>query len=242
MKSISVSTDVFARIWALREPKEDTEDSILRRILGCPPLENAPVLAAPQNSNAGFYDARHRTTFSEGFEIFRTYLGTEYRARASCGRWVLDHGSEYGSLNELSRAIGAKTENAWINWFFKDEFGRRRPVSDLRDAETVAARRKGNETSMSEATFQVDLTGDNTWRDDVRIGLEKLGGRSSLHRIYETVRKIRKAAGRSVPVSLDATIRRTLEDHSSDSDNYRGGLDLFCMPEGKGAGVWALRT
>jgi hypothetical protein len=58
--------------------------------------------------------------------------------------------------------------------------------------------------------------------------------------IYREVRKIRRAMGRSVPASLEATVRKTLEDNSSDSDNYRG-LDMFYMPHGKGAGVWGLR-
>jgi hypothetical protein len=39
---------------------------------------------------------------------------------------------------------------------------------------------------------------------------------------------------------MEATVRRTLEDNCSDSDNFRG-VDIFCMPEGKGAGIWALR-
>jgi hypothetical protein len=84
------------------------------------------------------------------------------------------------------------------------------------------------------------IPGDGTWRDDVRSALQRLGGRASLFRIYKEVKAIRSAAGRSIPPSLEATVRRTLEDHSSDSENYRG-QDLFCMPEGKGAGVCGLR-
>jgi hypothetical protein len=33
MRSIRVSTDVFARIWSLREEGESTEDAVLRRLL-----------------------------------------------------------------------------------------------------------------------------------------------------------------------------------------------------------------
>ena len=80
-----------------------------------------------------------------------------------------------------------------------------------------------------------------TWRDDVHAALKGLGGRSHLNGIYREVKTTRGAAGRTVPVSLEATVRQTLEFHSSDSSNYRSGPDLFCMPEGKGAGVWALR-
>lgn len=80
-----------------------------------------------------------------------------------------------------------------------------------------------------------------TWATDLAEVLEELGGKARLQEIYDSVREKRKAAGRSLPPSLTATVRRTLENHSSDSHNYTGGADLFSMPEGKGAGIWALR-
>jgi len=239
MRPISVSTDVFARIWSLRGPGEESEDSILRRVLERVP-DSSPL---PQPSGEGFYDVRHRVAFPGGFEVFRTYRGTAYRARARGGRWVLaSDGRAYGSLNELSRAIGARTENAWINWFFFDDSGQRRSVSDLRDSTTVLSRRKGEHRTGATERFEThQIESDGTWRDDVRAALEWLGGRAHLGAIYEQVQTIRGAAGRSIPPSLEAVVRRTLEDHSSDSEAYRGVLDLFCMAEGKGAGVWALR-
>lgn len=80
-----------------------------------------------------------------------------------------------------------------------------------------------------------------TWATDLAEVLEQLGGTAKLQDIYDAVRRLRKAAGRSLPPSLGATVRRTLENHSSDSENYTGGADLFSMPHGKGAGVWSLR-
>lgn len=80
-----------------------------------------------------------------------------------------------------------------------------------------------------------------TWATDLAEVLEELGGKAPLQDIYDAVRKKRKVAGRSVPPSLTATVRRTLENHSTDSNNYMGGADIFAMPEGKGAGIWALR-
>jgi hypothetical protein len=84
--------------------------------------------------------------------------------------------------------------------------------------------------------------GDATWRDDVQEGLRRIGGRAPLQAIYKEVEAIRRAGGRSIPRTLDAVVRRTLEENSSESDSYREGPDLFWMPEGKGAGVWALRV
>src|SRR5207237_2610422 len=80
-----------------------------------------------------------------------------------------------------------------------------------------------------------------TWCDDVVAALRSIGGKGSLDRIYRDVEPIRRASGRSVPNYLQATVRQTLESHSSDSKNYKGGSDLFYAPEGIGAGVWALR-
>jgi hypothetical protein len=81
-----------------------------------------------------------------------------------------------------------------------------------------------------------------TWATDLAEVLEELGGKAPLQDIYEAVRKKRTTAGRSIPPSLTATVRRTLENHSSDSHNYTGGADLFAMAEGKGAGIWSLRA
>ena len=48
------------------------------------------------------------------------------------------------------------------------------------------------------------------------------------------------APGRSLPPSLEEIVRTTLEDRCRDA-YFRTGLDIFYMPEGKGAGVWAIR-
>jgi len=82
-----------------------------------------------------------------------------------------------------------------------------------------------------------------SWADDIETALDLLdGGRGvMLCEIYREVRRIRIEAGRSIPESLEATIRRTLEDNCSESDNFRSGVDRFYMPQGKGAGIWGLR-
>jgi hypothetical protein len=84
-----------------------------------------------------------------------------------------------------------------------------------------------------------------TWAEDCETAFEAFGGADvavPLHRFYREVERIRRQAGRSAPESLEATIRQTLESNSSDSDNYRGQRDLFYMPQGKGRGIWALRS
>ena len=65
----------------------------------------------------GFVDQRHRVSFQEGAEIFRTYKGVKYRAKATGGYWYLENdGKLYNSLNRLSAAVTASPENAWQNW------------------------------------------------------------------------------------------------------------------------------
>lgn len=39
MPSITVSRDVYQRIWSLKKPGEKTEDAILKRVLGAPPSD-----------------------------------------------------------------------------------------------------------------------------------------------------------------------------------------------------------
>ena len=132
MRAIDTSTDVYAAIWAARQPGEDTEDDILRRVLNVPLAR--PVPQQPVSLGIGFRDSRFDITLPEGFEIFRNYKGTEYRARASNGKWKLVGTSkEFASLNQLSRATSGNIENAWRNWNFMGKDGKRYKIEWLRD-------------------------------------------------------------------------------------------------------------
>ena len=75
------------------------------------------------------------------------------------------------------------------------------------------------------------------WKDDIAAALTVLGGRGSLADIYASLTHIR------APLSghWRATVRGTLERNSSDSENYRGGDDLFYSVGGIGSGEWGLR-
>lgn len=235
-------------IWRLRNEGEDEENDILRRVLqDALHRDTSSPIGAQERRSGGVRDARHGVDFDDGFLIFRSYLGTRYEATAGSGVWQFKNDQRsHPSLNALSKAIGAKTENAWRNWYFKDEIGTTRPVSDLRNPKTVANRKAGDTSAHSRredvalAKELLDHGGSATWADDLVTTLRNLGGKAPLARIYAEVEKIRRSAQRSLPPKLEETVRRTLEDHCSDSDNFRR-RDLFCMAEGKGAGVWALR-
>ena len=138
MRQIGISTDVYAAIWAARRPGEDTEDAILRRLLGVP-----ETIVKNENATAavGFRDARFDVTVPEGFEIYRRHKGTEYRARASGGLWRLNGSDKaYASLNQLSRATSGNVENAWRNWNFIGKDGKSYKVEGLRNDVTPNVR------------------------------------------------------------------------------------------------------
>jgi hypothetical protein len=75
------------------------------------------------------------------------------------------------------------------------------------------------------------------WVDDVVSALRELGGQAPLYKIYRSVEIKRSGEGRKLPEKLEETIRRTIQDHSSDSRGRRGP-DLFKKVS---RGVWRLR-
>ena len=97
-------------------------------------------------------------------------------------------------------------------------------------------------SSLSErghrARKDVVLEGKVRWIDDVKFAFEELGGRAFLDQIYLQVREQRRMAGRSLPRSLEAIVRRSIEEQSSDSEAFKGNEDLF---EHISRGEWALR-
>jgi hypothetical protein len=79
------------------------------------------------------------------------------------------------------------------------------------------------------------------WWEVLEFVLEKLGRPAGLNEIYRGVASVCNALGKPMPDAIEATIRGTLEDNSSDSDRFKHVRDIFCMPEGKHSGIWALR-
>lgn len=134
-RTIPISTEVFAAIWASRQDGEETEDAILRRVLGCAKAsEGDPAAALPASDTGGVYDSRNGVSFPEGFEILRTYKRKEYRAHARNGFWVrADNGSRYPTLNQLNSSIAAGAENVWNgNWKYRAPDGTLCSIGELR--------------------------------------------------------------------------------------------------------------
>ncbi len=140
MRTIAISTDTFAAIWSHRRFGEETEEAILRRILGVEGT-TATDARAPLQPAGGFNDERNGIHFPEGFEIFRIYKGQEFRAQAAGGKWLLvKDGIHYPSLHKLSSAVVQGNENSWNNWKYRQPDGTEAFIRDLRDELKVARR------------------------------------------------------------------------------------------------------
>ena len=147
MRTIQVSVDTFAAIWADRHAGENSEDEILRRKcnLAATPTDiqhaSSSMYPRPSPNGPGYYDRRNGVTFPEGLKIFRHYKGADYSAKATSGAWLLmSTGDLYATLNRLSAAIGAH-EDAWEGWRYRDSNGKVRPINDLRDKQRITKRR-----------------------------------------------------------------------------------------------------
>lgn len=139
-KMITISTDVFAAIWADRKPGEDNEDAILRRKYDLQ-RQAAPDSGRDLIVQVGYHDPRFGVRLDPDFQIFRTYKGVRYTARAIQGNWILENtGQGYISLHQLNQAVRQGNENAWNVWFYIDEKGRKQPISKKRDQSKIAHR------------------------------------------------------------------------------------------------------
>ena len=79
-----------------------------------------------------------------------------------------------------------------------------------------------------------------TWVEWIIQAFNELGGKAVYDVLYDRIRDIR-----TEPFSREwkATVRRTIETHSSDSDNYReNSTDFFYSVGGKGSGYWGIRS
>ena len=73
------------------------------------------------------------------------------------------------------------------------------------------------------------------WIDEIVSAFEALEGKARLSEVYEY---IKNTTSRTLAKTWEATVRYTIQIHSSDAEAYRGGPDLFRR---LGRGYWALR-
>lgn len=68
--------------------------------------------------------------------------------------------------------------------------------------------------------------------------MQLLGGNACYADLYPTIKQVREKAGLPIPARFEETVRRCIQDHSSDSDGFKGRLDVFIK---LGTGHWGLR-
>ncbi|WP_310447830.1 HNH endonuclease [Thiobacillus sp.] len=78
----------------------------------------------------------------------------------------------------------------------------------------------------------------NRWIDDICTALENLGGIAHRGDLLAEIKRIRPGPH---PQSIEMTVQRTIQNHSSDSNGFRGE-DLLYTVNGIGSGVWGLRS
>lgn len=82
---------------------------------------------------------------------------------------------------------------------------------------------------------------NETWIDSIVEAFQALGGDSDYDSLYNTVRIIRENKGLSVTNKYKNTIRRAIQEYSSDSDSFKHRANIFVSVGGKGSGHWGLR-
>jgi putative restriction endonuclease len=77
------------------------------------------------------------------------------------------------------------------------------------------------------------------WTDDISNALLQLGGLSHYSDLYYKIEEIREE---NLSENWKAVVRRTIQQHSSDSESFLKKEDLFYTINGIGSGVWGLRN
>ncbi len=77
------------------------------------------------------------------------------------------------------------------------------------------------------------------WLELIQKAFANLGGIASLPMLYAEIGKLR---GATLTHTDQATVRKEIERHSSDSEVWQEKQDLFISTRGVGRGVWGLRN
>ena len=78
-----------------------------------------------------------------------------------------------------------------------------------------------------------------TQLETIVLALKNLGGKGHYSDIYTECEVISKS---KLTPGQKAGIRKSIEDHSSDSKNFKGKDDIFYSVHGIGDGCWGLRN
>lgn len=80
---------------------------------------------------------------------------------------------------------------------------------------------------------------EDSWLTILIETYNELGGVANYQSVYPIAKRIRQERGGSWTAEAHATIRRTVEDNSKDSENFKG-REVFYSVKGIGKGTWGL--
>jgi hypothetical protein len=249
MPVIRISEATWERLKGYARPLEDSAEDVVRRALDALDAMKGTTTSAvqvptpvvrPTNRNATVSESRKlpQREFREPLLAVLRELGG--KASVKDIRELLERKIAH-RLNDADHRNVSSGDPRWWNATCWERNGlvKEGVLRDDSERGVWELTDHGKTTTISTSSDSLAAT----WRDDLEavLALIDFGEGAALADIYREVRRVRAKAGRSVPENLEATVRRTLEDNSSDSDNYRG-INIFYMPKGKGAGVWGLRS
>lgn len=142
----------------------------------------------------------------------------------------------YAGKSYQGRVANDSTDRRRVRVFWNTELGTL--FNEFNTTNTTATFKKN-----ASDTYAVSLEGgekemEGTMLENVIKALERIGGKGSYSQIYEAYEQI---TGQPLTDNKEAGIRRTIEINSADSTAFTGN-DIFYSVEGKGKGIWGLRS
>jgi Apea-like HEPN len=137
------------------------------------------------------------------------------------------------------KSVGSMLQELHVKGLIDDEqFNEGRELNQFRNRLLHEASTSFNEQEISTNITRLETyirSIRQSWKDEIVDALQALGGQAPLSSIYD---HIENNTHRKLAETWQATVRYTLQIHSSDTESYKGGEDIFQRLD---KGYWGLR-
>jgi hypothetical protein len=137
------------------------------------------------------------------------------------------------------KSVGSMLQEFYSNKLIDDDqYDEGRELNHFRNKLLHEASSSFNEQDISANIVRLEnyiRSIRNNWVDEIVDALQTLGGKATLSEIYA---HIEINTRRKLPENWQSTVRYTLQIHSSDTQSYKGGEDIFQHLD---KGCWGLR-
>lgn len=233
---IQVDIDVYRHLESNRLTFSESHNEILRRILGFGDIPREETMPSQQRKQGL---VARGILIPNGLRLRKVFKGRLIEAEVKDDAIEYD-GHSYTSPSKPACVATGTSVNGWKFWEYFDETSASwQPLEALRSStqHQSSAPLPGSNKSTQELHTREQGDTDMKWLEVVVEALRRLNGSAELREIY---REIARFSARSLTRQFEATVRKTIESHSSDSENFKGE-DIFYSVEGKGKGIWGLR-